>query len=104
MHDQSNSYICIFFLDSRRQEGAASTGTDVNVKLLAAIKSLQDQVADLQAKSTQAVAATQQCEVSQKKAPKELLVRILLCKPSNLYRAFYIGNYSQRCKASKRYP
>ena len=62
------------FLYSRRQEGAAGTGTDVNVQLLAAIKSLQDQVADLQAKSTQAVAATQQCAVSQKKAPKELLV------------------------------
>ena len=52
-------------LDSRRQEGAAGTGTDVNVQLLAAIKSLQDHVADLQAKSTQAVAATQQCAVSQ---------------------------------------
>eukprot|EP00731_Ephydatia_muelleri_P010151 Em0005g737a len=62
--------------DSRRQEGAAGTGTDVNVQLLAAIKSLQDQVADLQAKSTQAVAATQQCAVSQKKAPKELLATI----------------------------
>ena len=89
------------FLDSRRQEGAAGTGTDVNVQLLAAIKSLQDQVADL---STQAVAATQQCAVSQKKAPKELLVWILLCKPSNFYHAFYIGNYSQRCNATLEKP
>eukprot|EP00731_Ephydatia_muelleri_P008819 Em0004g1157a len=69
----SSSRSSLQLADSRRQEGAAGTGTDVNVQLLAAIKSLQDEVADLQAKSTQAVAATQQCAVSQKKAPKELL-------------------------------
>ena len=58
------------FLDSRRQEGAAGTGTDVNVQLLAAIKSLQDQVADLQAKSTQAVAATNNVRFLRRKHQK----------------------------------
>eukprot|EP00731_Ephydatia_muelleri_P003587 Em0001g3587a len=62
----SSSRSSLQLADSRRQEGAAGTCTDVNVQLLAAIKSLQDQVADLQAKSTQAVAATQQCNYSQR--------------------------------------
>ncbi|KAL5484237.1 hypothetical protein EMCRGX_G020698 [Ephydatia muelleri] len=58
---------------SRRQESAAGSTGNVNVQILAAIKSLQEQVADLQAKSTQpAVSSIQQCAVS-KKAPKELL-------------------------------
>ena len=66
-----------FVLDSRRQESAAGSTGNVNVQILEAIKSLQEQVADLQAKSTQpAVSSIQQCAVS-KKAPKELLVKYI---------------------------
>ncbi|KAL5505860.1 hypothetical protein EMCRGX_G007397 [Ephydatia muelleri] len=62
--------------DSRRQESAAGSTGNVNVQILAAIKSLQEQVADLQAKSTQPAASSiEQCAVS-KKAPKELLTSI----------------------------
>ncbi|KAL5509652.1 hypothetical protein EMCRGX_G005052 [Ephydatia muelleri] len=62
--------------DSRRQESATGSTGNVNVQILEAIKSLQEQVADLQAKSTQpAVSSIQQCAVS-KKAPKELLTSI----------------------------
>eukprot|EP00731_Ephydatia_muelleri_P013799 Em0007g1109a len=62
--------------DSRRQESAAGSTGNVNVQILEAIKSLQEQVADLQAKSTQpAVSSIQHCAVS-KKAPKELLTSI----------------------------
>ena len=54
-----HSHLSIRYLFlSRQQEGAASV--TVNVQLLVAIKSLQEQVADLQAKSTQAVAVIQQ--------------------------------------------
>ena len=62
--------------DTRRVDNVyCDTGTDVNLQLLVAIKSLQDQVADLQAKLRKwLLPRTQQSAVSQKKVPKELLV------------------------------